>query len=165
VQFVADRVTRGQDGCYQASLAPSEPLARTRRSLGHALDGTPAGAVIAKGSLTVAKGAPVAAGAHAIALTARPDGALELTSDLAEGQVSEIEFMPAHFGVGFPTKGGAPNDPELFLDFGVTMPQGLEHGAQVARALHDGASAQAFWRQGNKRTPLGAVKLVYVPEP
>jgi hypothetical protein len=165
VSLVADHVTRAQDGCYQASLAPSEPLARTRKSLTRALDGTPAGAVIAKGTLAVAKGAPVAAGVHAIALSARSDGQLELASDLAEGQVSEIAFVPDHFGVGFPTKGGAPNDPELFLDLGVTMAQGLDHGAQVARALHDGAVAHAIWIQGTKRTAIGVVKLTYVQEP
>ena len=165
VQLVADRVTRAQDGCYQASLAPSEPLARTRRGLAHAFDGAPAGGVIAKGTLDVARGAPAAAGRHALSLSVRADGQLELASDLAEGQVSEVSFVQGHFAVGFPTKGGAPNDPELLLDLGVTMPQGLDHGAQVARALHDGAVAQAIWIHGAARTPLGAVKLVYVPEP
>jgi hypothetical protein len=165
VQLVADHVTRAGGGCYQASLAPSAPVARTRRSLARALDGAPAGGTIAKGALTTVKGSPVGAGAHAIALSVRPDGQLELTSDLALGQVSDVEYMPGHFGVGFPTPGGAPNDPELFLDLGVTMPQGLDHGASVARALHDGATAQALWVQGGKRTALGAVKLTYVPEP
>jgi len=165
VELVADHAGRDKDGCYSAQFLPSRPLARTAKSLDRALDGAAGPAVIARGTLTVPKGGPVPAGAHKIEFSASNDGYLELASDLAEGRVSLTSNERGHYRLGFPTKGGAPNDPELDFDFATDILPGYEHGAGLAKALHATSTAQLTWVQGSKRTSLGALALTYVREP
>ena len=165
VGLVADKVGRDTAGCFSGTFLPSRPIARTMASLEAALDGAAKRLTIAKGTLMVPKGAPVRAGAHALTFSVTADGYLELASDLAEGRVSHVQHDTGHFGLGFPTKKGAPNDPELFLDFGITMLAGYEHGAALAKAVRGSGKATAYWHSGGKKTPLGEVTLQYVREP
>ena len=165
VELVSDHLGKDKDGCYSSAFAPSTPLARTAKSLDRALDGQSRPMVIARGTLTVAKGAPVPPGAHKITFSVTADGYLELASDLAEGRVSHVQHDQGHYGLGFGTKAGSPNDPELFFDFPVPMLAGYEHGSALAKVVRGGATAQMVWIRGARRTPLGSVKLDYVREP
>ena len=165
VELVADKVGRDKSGCFSGTFLPSRPVARTAASLDAALDGKSVKQVVAKGTLTVPKGAPVPAGAHALTFAVTADGYLELASDLAEGRVSHVQNDKGHYGLGFPTKKGAPNDPELFLDFGVDMLAGYEHGAALAKAARTVGKATVFWYVGGKKVSLGDLALQYVREP
>jgi len=164
VELVADHIGRDKSGCFSGQFLPSRPVARTPASLDRALDGLGEKQLVATGTLTVPKGTPLKAGAHAVTFTVTADGYLEIASDIAEGRVSHVQNMPDHYALGFPTKTGAPNDPELFLDFGVSMLEGYEHGAALAKAVKGGAKVQATWLAGGKKTPLGELTLTYVPE-
>ncbi|MEO7096773.1 MAG: hypothetical protein ABI175_26175, partial [Polyangiales bacterium] len=165
VELVADHVAKDKDGCYSSAFAPSTPLARTAKSLDRGLDKQSEPMVVARGTLVVAKGAPVPAGAHKITFSVTPDGYLELTSDLAEGRVSHVQHDDGHYGLGFGTRTGSPNDPELFFDFPVPMLAGFEHGSALAKVVRAGTTAQLVWIRGAKRTSIGALKLEYVREP
>jgi hypothetical protein len=165
VQLVADHIAKDKDGCYSSAFTPSTPLARTAKSLDRALDSVSQPMTIARGTLTVAKGAPVPAGPHKITFTVTADGYLELASDLAEGRVSHVQHDTGHYGLGFGTKAGTPNDPELFFDFPIPMLPGVEHGSALAKAVRGGTTPQLLWIRGAKKTPLGSLKLDYVREP
>lgn len=162
--LVADRVVRGKDGCYAATFLPSQPLARTRKSLTRALDGKPVATKIGHGTVDVPAGTSLRAGKHLVTFTVTPDGYLELSSDLAEGRVSRVSYKPDSFGLGFPTKHGERSDPELGFEFATPTIEGYEHGAAVAKALRQGAKAQLTWSAHNKATPLGTVTFTYDPE-
>ena len=165
VTLLADHMAKDKDGCYSSAFSPSTPLARTAKSLDRGLDKLSQPMTIARGTLTVAKGAPVPAGAHKITFTVSADGYLELASDLAEGRVSHVQHDQGHYGLGFGTKAGSPNDPELFFDFSVPILPGFEHGTGLAKVVRGGATAQLSWIRGAKKTPLGSLKLDYVREP
>ncbi|MBL9017288.1 MAG: hypothetical protein JNL83_24080 [Myxococcales bacterium] len=164
VELVAHKLGRDQAGCFSGRFFPTRPLARTARSLDRALDGIANKQLVATGTLTVPRGAPVPAGKHELRFTVTADGYLELASDLAEGRVSHVQHDPGHFGLGFPTKGGAPNDPELFVDFGIDLYAGYEHGAALAKAVRMVGKATVYWYTGGKKAPLGEVTLAYLPE-
>lgn len=161
VTLLAAHVAKDKDGCYSSAFAPSTPLARTATSLDGALDKLSTPMTIARGKITVAKGAPVSAGSHAITFLVTSDGYLELSSDLAEGRVSHVQHDAGHYGLGFDAKGRG----ELFFDFPVTMLPGFEHGSALAKVVRDGATAQVSWLRGGKKTPLGAITFAYVREP
>jgi len=165
VSLVADHIGRDKDGCFSSVFTPSMPLARTTKSLDRALDSANRGMTIARGTLVVAKGAPVPAGKHAISFTVNPEGYLQLASDLAEGQVSRIQRDAGHYGLGFGTKVASPNDPELMFDFPVDMLAAKEHGAALAKIVRGGATAQVTWLRGSTKTALGSITLDYVREP
>jgi hypothetical protein len=160
--LAAATLGRDKTGCYSGSFLPSQPLARTRADLDRALDGKPRSATIGTAALVVPPGAPVPAGRHALVLSVTSDGYLELTSDLAEGRVSRLAYNASSFAVGFPTKGGSPNDPELDLELSVPTIHGYEHGAAVAKALRQGATVTASWTAHGKTTSLGPVAFTYM---
>lgn len=164
VQLIADKLGRDKAGCFSGSFLPTRPLVRTAASLDAALDGTAQKQLVATATLTVPKGAPVPAGKHALSFTVTADGYLELASDLAEGRVSHVQHDKGHYGLGFPTKKGAPNDPELFLDFAIDLNAGYEHGAALAKAARTIGKASVYWYTGGKKSPLGEVTLQYVRE-
>ncbi len=165
VTLLADHMAKDKDGCYSSAFAPSTPLARTAKSLDRGLDNVSQPMTIARGTLTVAKGGAVPAGTHKIVFSVSADGYLELASDLAEGRVSHVQHDAGHYGLGFGTKAGSPNDPELFFDFPVPMLAGFEHGSGLAKVVRGGATAQMLWIRGATKTPIGSLRLDYVREP
>jgi hypothetical protein len=157
------RLAKAKDGCHTGSFTLVGPLPRSRAGLKRVLAGTAAASVLARGTLDVAAGTAVAAGRYPFTIEIDRDGQLSVASKLASG--SAVGWQSGGTGGGHRVYFPMIKKPEIVVvDFGGgTSTLGI---AQHLRAA--GLSVATLVTRPDstgKDTPLGSMKLTYVPEP
>ncbi len=165
LELVAETVTRNPEGCFTGAFVPVRPFARTLRSLVRALDGRMTTTLIARATLEVPKGTPVAAGTHALELSIDDNGQLVLASDLASGQVESITRDHGTLAVGFPSRTGTGFYPELQIDLGASAGDEPGIGAAAAFVLAHAKTVRVRWvPEVGAPVLLGTAPVTYVRE-
>lgn len=165
---IATDTLKRDGGCLVGQLAPV-PAVRTRKAMDRAIAGKRFTQVLARGTLVVAKGGKVAAGRHALTISADGNGQLILTSALVTGANNRIGYSGDKLQLGFSI---SPKDfyPafELELVIGKRRPGGP--ASQLVAVLAKQRSAQvkvahlASAKSGLVTTPIGVMTLDYVPD-
>ncbi|HEY5933924.1 MAG TPA: hypothetical protein VIU61_04800, partial [Kofleriaceae bacterium] len=157
-----------EGGCLAGELAPV-PAARTRKAMDHAIAGKRFIQVLARGTLVVGKGAKVAAGRHAVTISADGNGQLIVTSSVVTGANNRIGYSGDKLQLGFSisSKDFYPAI-ELELVIGKRRPGGPS--SQLVAVLAKQRSVQVrvahltSAKSGLVTTPIGAMTLDYVPD-
>lgn len=151
IDLATEHLTRGTDGCVTGSFHTRTAAARTAKGLTRVLAGTQTTSVIARGTLELAKGAPLPAGHHALELAIDPDGDLELTSDLTKGHTPRYEAVNDHIVVGFQIEPDTDQQAATYQTLRIDL-------GPAAGSSYDSAGVAALFA----RTPTTAVNVSLV---